>query len=31
MFSVLDDKERGIVVGAMEECRFKYFLIFEII
>lgn len=23
MFSVLDDKERDIVIGAMEECRFK--------
>jgi len=23
MFSVLDDKEREVVIGAMEECRFK--------
>ena len=24
MFSVLDDKEKDIVIGAMEECHFKY-------
>ena len=25
MFSALDDKEREIVIGAMEEKKFKYF------
>ena len=27
MFSVLDDKEREIVIGAMEEKRFKYIIL----
>ena len=28
MFAVLDEKERDIVIGAMEECRFKYYFFF---